>query len=57
MAIEKLDNVSVAFIDKSVEIFLSKDTPLTKSDLAKALKGLKVDVLDVTRADSVQLWN
>ncbi len=57
MAIEKLDGVSVAFVDKQVDVFLAKDMPLTKADLQNALKGLKVTVLDVNKADSVQLWN
>lgn len=57
MAIEKLDGVSVAFIDKSVDVFLSKDVELTQADLEKALKSLKVKVLGVKRASSVQLWN
>lgn len=57
MAIEKLDGVSVAFVDKQVDVFLAKDMPLTKEDLQNALKGLKVTVLDVNKADSVQLWN
>lgn len=53
MALEKLDGVSAAYVDKNVDIHLAEGGSLDKEEIAKILKLSKMTVKTTKKLDKL----
>ena len=54
MALEGIDGVAGAFVDKKLELFLSKNVDITAEKLSETLKAYKISVKNVNKSDKVE---
>ena len=54
MALEGIDGVAGAMVDKKLELFLSKDVQITADKLNSALKAFKITASGVIKSASAE---
>ncbi|MDB9741578.1 hypothetical protein OAB00_01850 [Akkermansiaceae bacterium] len=55
MALEEIDGVEVAILDKSAKLYLSKDMDVSEEMLNKELSKFKITVSGIKKSDSATL--